>query len=406
MNLIDLREFTFKIDKIISLDESGFIFNTEEDEESVNKRYLYKYHMKNKHISKINTKGIEMSESNYCNHYILNDYIYTNSSRRVKESEIENSMCRVSLMNNKVEPIYSIKKNVTFILISERYLLLSGSNDEIDEKNYDVQKDIQGEYDYAILCDLKDKKEYEIKDKRVILGIRDHFISYTVDGLRYIVFEEAYMDDWELEEMFKDGMKKEDFYRNGYRESINIITLDAFVKAVQESCETIPFNQIHKTELTSCTRYFGMDDENIYYRVNDFESKVQFIYSMNKRTLEKQLLKSIQMGNREFSFLNYSIWYDIENRKIYETKIIDGKTKEVKEILHEDFTFKYEGINEDFIGLVGNWFVTSYWIEDDLGDNLVDEYKDFVKIRNIISGDVQIYEGVCTIIKDNIIVFI
>ena len=400
MNLIDLREFNFSTHKIISFDDSGFIFSNTEFEKEVYKRFFYKYNMDNKNIHKINEKGIDTCENIFYYTYILNDYIYTNSYS-VQDNIIENFMCRVNLINGETDKIYSTKKDVTFIFINDRYLLLNGSHYEIDEEHSDARRYIQGKYDYTILCDLLDKKEYEIKDKRVILGIRDYFISYTIDDNNYIVFEEAYMDDYELEESFKEGSVKEAFYKNGYRESINVISLDKFIESVKEGCETIPFTQIHKTELTSWTRYFGMDNKNIYYRVKNFKNKVQSIYSINKKTLEKRLLKSIQMYNSEFSFLNYSVWYDNENRKIYETKVIDNNTKEIKEIMNEDFIFKYKGIKEDFEGLIHNYFITSYWIEDNYGDN----YKNFVKIRNIKNGTINIYEGVCTIIKDNIILF-
>jgi len=400
MNLIDLREFKVKIDKIILIEDSELIFNTTEYEIGMYKRYFYKYNMNNEHCYRINKKGIDTCEECYYNNYILNDYIYTNSYK-VQNNETERFMCRVNLINGETDKIYSTKKDVDFTSINERYLLLKGSNYNIDEKHIDALKDIQGEYDYAVLCDLLDKKEYEIKDKRVVLGIRDYFISYTLGNNSYIVFEEAYMDDWELEEMFKEGIKKEDFYRNGYRESINVISLDKFVESLQDGCEIIPFNQINKTELTAWTRYFGMDDENIYYRVKDFESKVQSIYSINKKTLEKQLLKSIYMDNIGLLFMDYSLWYDKTNRKIYETKVIDDSTKEVKEIMDEDFTFKYKGIKENFEGLIKDCFITSYWVEDDIGD----DYKNFVKIRNIKTGTIDIYEGACTIIKDNIVLF-
>jgi len=107
------------------------------------------------------------------------------------------------------------------------------------------------------------------------------------------------------------------------------------------------------------------------------------------------------MDNSEFSFSNYSIWYDMKNRKIYKTKVIDDTIKEVKEILYEDFTFKYEELRESFEGVIDNCVITSFWTEDDNGDN----YKTFVKIRDTKNGTIDIYEGVCIIIKDNIILY-
>ncbi len=216
MNLIDLRNFEYELNKIILFENSEFIFSNTECEDGVFKRYFYKYDMNNKHINKINKIGIDTCETACYNDCIFNNYIYTNSYK-VQGDEAETSIYKVSLINGEIDRLYTIHKEVSVIFLSERYVVLRGTNFEIDEEHSDIYKDIYGEYDYAILCDLTDKKEYEIRDKRIILGIRDYFIPYIVKGRRYIVFEEAYMEDWELEEMFIQEINKENIYRNGYR---------------------------------------------------------------------------------------------------------------------------------------------------------------------------------------------
>lgn len=396
MNLIDLREFSY--DKIISYKDDEFIFGNTVLENTF-KRYFYKYDIENKNILKINDIGIETHEYATYDSCILNNYIYTNAYK-VHGDDTETFIYRINLMNGRMEELYSIEKDVGVIILDERYALLRGNDFGIDKEHEDVQKDVKGDYDYAILCDLKDKKTYEIKDKRVILGIRDYFIPYIIDENRYIVFEEAYMEDWELEDTFEEGIKKEDFYREGYRESINIILLNEFALSVKNSSDKIPFKQIYKTELKAWTRYFGMDDENIYFRVKNFETKIQQIYSYNKRNSEKRLIKNIKMDN-DYTHVNYNIWYNIENRKINEIKIIEDSIKQIKEIFDDDFVFQYSELREDYDGKIGNIIITSYWTEDDNGDN----YKNYVKIRNTKNNTVDIYEGICVIVKDNLILF-
>ncbi len=140
-----------------------------------------------------------------------------------------------------------------------------------------------------------------------------------------------------------------------------------------------------------------MDDGNIYYRTKNFISKVEYIYSMDKRTLEKKLLKSVNMYNSQDS----DIWHDIKNRKIYEKKIINDSIKQIKEIYDGDFIFEYSELKEEFNELVGDYVLTSFWTEDDNGDN----YKYFTKIRNIKNGMIDIYEGICIVIEDNVVLF-
>jgi len=50
---------------------------------------------------------------------------------------------------------------------------------------------------------------------------------------------------------------------------------------------------------------------------------------------------------------------------------------------------------------IDNCIITSFWTEDENGDN----FKDFVKIRDINNVTKDIYQGSCLIIKDNIILF-
>jgi len=400
MNLINLREFEYEIDKIISFEDDELIFGNTEDENGIYKRYFYKYNPKNKNIQKINKIGIDTCESALYNSQIYHDYIYTNSYI-MNHDRIETYIYRISLIDGEIEKLYFIEKELSVILLSQGYALLEGTNFCVDEEHSDSQKDTEGDYEYAILYDLKNKTEYEIKDLRVVWGIRDYFIPYTIDGDIYIVFEEAYMEDWELEQLYKEGVKKDDFYKNSYIESINIISLNNFAESVKKGCDTIPFYQVHKTELNAWTRYFGMDEEKIYYRVKDFISKVQDIYSIDKRTFKKCLIKSIQMDNIEATCSWYTVNYDIDNRRIYEINIEDDDNVKVKEIFNEDFMFKFKGSNEGVMGLIDNFFVTSFWTEDENGDN----YKNFVKIRNINNGSENVYEGSCSIIKNNLILF-
>lgn len=400
MNLIDLRKFEFETNKVISFSDGEFIFGNMEQEEDIYKRYFYMYNIKNNDIYKINKIGIETSECAYYNSIIIDNHIYTNAYK-INGDDTKTAIYRINIINGQVDKLYSIDGDLGTIILSDRYVLLKGSNYEIDEEHSDIQKEIRGDYEYAILCDIKDKKEYRIHDKRVVLGIRDYFIPYIVNEDRYIVFEEAYMEDWELEYMFEEGIKKEDFYREGYRESINIISIDKFAECVKNECIIIPFKEIHKTELTSWTRYFGMDDESIYYRAKNFKSKVQDIYSINKKTLKERLVKSVKIGGNNESYSYYRIWHDIKNMDIYEKKIIGGNKKIVKEIYNKNINIILDNKNEELDGVIDEYIITSFWTEDDNGDN----YKDFVKIKNSKDENIDIYEGICTIIKDNVILF-
>jgi hypothetical protein len=209
------------------------------------------------------------------------------------------------------------------------------------------------------------------------------------------------MEDWELEYLFEDGAKKEDFISDNYRESINIISINKFAEVVKNGYKVIHFKEIHKTELTSWTRYFGMDEENIFFRVKNFESKVQDIYSINKKTLKKRLVKSIKMNKDKDKHSYYSVWHDIKHMNIYEKKIVEDNIKIIKELYNENINITLDNEREGLDGLVDEYVITSFWTEDSDGDN----YKDYVKIKNTKAGNIDLYEGLSEIINDNVILF-
>ena len=400
MNLIDLREFKFQKDKLMLFQEKQIIFSNIEDEKQCNKLYFYWFEIETKSSYKINKMGIDICENSLYTTYILGNYIYISSYKGQGEDR-ETILHRLNIGTGQVEELYCIQNHVKVIFLDQRYALFNGSKFETDEKYCDVKKEINGEYNYAILCDFIEKKEYVVHDKRIILGLRDHFIPYEMSGTRYVVFEESYMEDWELEMMSRKNTKKEDFYRNGYKESINVISLYGFVESVIQGYREIPFQQIYQTELTGWTRYFGMDNYNIYYRVKDFESNIEWIYSLDKHTLESKLLKCIHVENKEELYSKnciLSMHYDLEDRKIYK---IDHSRKRIKEILDESLEYNYNRKRESFEGVIGDCCITSFWKEDDQKN----DYRVFVKIKNIKNKITDIYEGVCMVIKDNVVLF-
>ncbi|GKX66661.1 hypothetical protein [Inconstantimicrobium mannanitabidum] len=400
MDLIDLRKFDFDMFEVVSENDSELIFQGIELENGIYKSYVYIYYFTNKCVERINKVGIETAECGLHDNCILNNYLYTCLTKANSEGK-EMYIYRISLTDGGIENLYCITKNAFVNILSDRYVLVNGNDYKIDKEHSDLEKELKGEYDYAILCDLEGKKEYKINDIRIASGIRDYFIPYSVDGSRYVVFEEAYMYDVELQEIFEKGIGKEDFYRNGYRESINIISLSKFAESVKSGCNVIPFKEIHKTELNAWTRYFGMDDENIYYRVMNFETKIEQIFLVDKRNFEKRILKSVKSDTDSSSYSYYNLCHNIKNKEIYEIIVVNKNKYIIKGIYKNSYNIVLDDVRESFQGVVGDYIITEFWTEDDNGDN----YKDFVKIKNTKDNSVSIYEGTCTIIKDKLVLF-
>ncbi|MDD7794141.1 hypothetical protein [Clostridium sp. 'White wine YQ'] len=401
MNIIDLRKFHYELNNIIKYNKDFIIFSSPGNEEEPYKRYFYKYDICNKDIYRINHNAIETWYYRMKKCYVSNEFIYTNSYIKI-DNKYQTIIHKINMLNGNVEKVYASEKDFEVYFLNDKYVLLIGSNYKIDEEHSDYQKDIEGDYEYAILHDLNSGDKYEVKDRRIALGIRDYFITYEFQEEAYIVFEEAYMEDWELEDLYDRKIKKESFYKNGYRESINIITIEKFIDAIKNEYYIIPFDFSYKTELTAWTRYFGMDDRNVYFRVKDFETHIQHIYSVDKKTMEKKLLKSIAMESNLDKYSYYNIWSELKNKRIYERKQINNDDKIIiREIFPDAFVYEYSEMNESFTELFGEYVITVFWTEDENGDN----YKDFVRLRNIKDGTEKLFEGIYEIIDDNLILF-
>jgi hypothetical protein len=123
MKLIDLREFDYESDKIVSFDNNEFIFGNTEFGEGLYKRYLYKYNMQSKAIYKINIGGIDTCENAFYHTRIMEDYIYTNAYE-VKENEVVTLVYRINLLDGKVEQLYATSKDAKVVILSDRYVVI------------------------------------------------------------------------------------------------------------------------------------------------------------------------------------------------------------------------------------------------------------------------------------------
>lgn len=307
---------------------------------------------------------------------------------------------KLDMNTNKIDKISELKVNEEYhtgiSFLGENYLILYVDESDVDNVNYDEQKDIQGGYESAYLYDIYTGEKYEILDKRIVWGVRDYLEYYRCNGEELLMFEEAYMDDWEQEQLFHENLCKTDYYRESYRESINIINLNEFVEEIKAGKATLSFHQVGKTEVDGWTRYFGMDENNIYYRSNNFKTNIETIWSVDKSTLQQD-----KSGEIDFNKLkNKKIRYDIEKQKIYSEEF-GGNQIHIRGIYNSDLKIGFEKAIDDFDQIIDNKYLfTYYWEEDDQ-----DNYYDYMAIKNLISSEVKLYQGVGYIGKDLVIIY-
>lgn len=392
MKLIDLRKYTAENFKIIKVLDEYILFAREERKNDQRYLVLFKYNILNKSLKKLGCFRIEKylfyeSEIN-----IFGEDIYL----AIRENN-ELVIRKVNLSGNSYElnRVDIDSKHYSFCrFLSQDYLLIYSVSLNVDDKDFDVQKDREGLYDETYLCNLITKEKYKVHDKRIVLGYRDYLFTFKRENKMYLFLEEAYMEDWELEELYIDNIAKEKFYRGNYRESINIIGLDEFIADVINKKEKVSFNEIHKTELTSWTRYLGMDELYIYYRVKNFQDQIETIWKYNKISKTKEKVTEIDHN----SYLG-DISIDTERKSIYEI-LEKEKQINISGIYNFPINIKYPKFKGDFCGLLKDKLITWFW-EEDAEEN----YYSYTLVTDITTGKAEKYAGNDEIYNDYLILY-
>ncbi|MGM9972469.1 MAG: hypothetical protein ACI33K_00295, partial [Clostridiaceae bacterium] len=385
MNIITLTDYRYEMNNIHFLNNNEFIFGNTHQNGKKYKRFFYKYNIENKTATIINKKGMKTSEDCIYSVFVKDNYIYTNL-KETHEEEVKVILIKIDIANGKSETLLELQEDMIADFINDEYVLLMGSKTPISE-TFDVYKDIQGEYEVAFLYDIENKSAYKIWDKRVVLGIRDELFTYETSSGEQLLFNEAYMEDYEKEEAYRCRVPREGYYRRGYVSNLHEINLQLFVRSIKNGNKRLPFKSICSLEEAGAINYIAMDETYIYYINKNFQKKLNFYYRAHKETLESELLNTFEPPlEREV----YYSAFDKPSTELYEY----AHTKEdeilIKEIFSQRVIYRGSGFRESFIGIWNNNLVLNFWTEDSDGSN----YESFLKIIDLKNDITSVYKGV------------
>lgn len=394
MKIIDIRKYCKENFRIITKYKNKIYYYKADESNSEFILEIYYYDIDNNREYKIKNMNILTDEF-----YNGEVKIYENNILFSNIHKDKLDIFRVNMDEDKIDKIATIEINQNHYrginFLGERYLIIYLNESEIDDNDYDMQKELQGFYNKAYLYDIADAKKYQIYDKRIILGVRDRLEYYKYQKKEYIVFEQAYMEDYEQEELYKENLKKEDYYQESFKESLNIIDLDIFINEIKKFYKIISFKELHKTQLSGWTRYFSMDENYIYYRTKDFEYSIENIYCIDKNSLEQNLIHTIEFQKLK----DMDIIYDFENRKIYSQRKINDYTL-IEGIYNSNIKIELENSSERFDFVVDEQYVLSnYFVEDE------ESCKYYLVIRDLKNNKKTTYEGISYAIDDIIILY-
>ncbi|WP_426351326.1 hypothetical protein ACPWSR_08875 [Alloiococcus sp. CFN-8] len=396
MNIITLTDYQYEMNNIHFLSNNEFIFGNTHQNGKKYRRVFYKYNIENKAVTAINKKGMKTCEHCYYSTFIKDNYLYTNL-REVHEGNPKVTLIKVHIGSGKSETLLELEEDMKVEFINDEYVILMGSKTPIVEE-FDVYKDIQGEYQVAFLYDIINKSAYKIWDKRVILSVSDELFTYETSTGEQLLFNEAYMDDYEKEEAYRKRIPREGYYRMGYISNLHGINLDKFVRSIKAGSKRLPFKSICSLEEAGAINYIAMDDTYIYYINKDFEKKLNFYYRAHKETLESQLINTIEAPEEREVY--YSA-FDQPSTELYEYAHTEDNEILIKEIFSQRVIYRGSGFRESFIGVWKNNMVLNFWTEDSDGSN----YESFLKIIDLKNDITSVYKGIADFKRGNVILF-
>lgn len=395
MEIIDIRKYCEENFELITVYDNKIYYCKADN---LHNNYIvdfYCYDIKEMREHKITNKSLNTPEFYNKRVYRCDNCILFSI---VNNDNVE--IFKLDLNTNKIQKISTVKVNEEFFsgisFLGENYFILHVNESDVDNENYDAKKDIQGGYESAYLYDIYTGEKYEILDKRIVWGVRDYLEYYKYNEEEFLMFEEAYIEDWEQEELYYKNLEKTDYYRESYRESINIIKLNDFVQEIKNGNAMLAFHQVSKTEVNGWTRYFGMDENNIYYRWKNFKTNIETIWSVDKNSLKQK-----KLGDIDFDELkDKEIRYDMENQKIYSEYSIENQIQ-VSGVYNGDTEIQFPRSIGDFDTIVNDEYLFTYYWEEDEEDN----YYDYMVIKNLISEEEKLYQGVCRIIDNLVVIY-
>lgn len=356
---------------------------------------VYYYDRQNAHERKIVFDCIHTTEfydKEVTTYQTYAEVVFKNGSR------IE--VFRIDFIENKIDKLFCLdvdSKSFNGVkTLGDRYAMVFTDKSDIDSDDFNQLLDMNGYYESGYLYDSIAKSKYKIFDSRLILSLKENLLHYNYKGNEYVIFEEVYMEPWRLEDMYIINSDKSFYARHSYRDSINIILLDDLVKQIKEGREFIDMVQVYSTEMNGWTRYFGMDDEHIYFRSKNFKSGREDIYKVFKNDFTVEKMGEIDHNK----YPKGNVRYDKCCQRVTLDYPHDQEIK-VKGL----YNFPHETTCSNGIGMFietanENCIVATYWRE---GEN--QELIDCVGIKDLLKGKVFKFEGIAHIERENIVIY-
>ncbi|MBU3145102.1 hypothetical protein [Clostridium sp. CF012] len=202
-------------------------------------------------------------------------------------------------------------------------------------------------YNKAILYNAKGGKNFEVKDKAFLRGLRSVFFKTTLKNEECVVYEENYLEPYNKQQIYNEvhrgrKSKREQFF---YWDRIRYLSLKNFISEIESGCEKLTFVDLEIQGLDGYEFFSGVDKENIYYEVNKFgKNNSDAMIILNKESLEKRTIALVSEyeGDAFINSSEYSWTLDGKYKVIFRKRLISNKQLNVKEVINGNIDYNYE----------------------------------------------------------------
>ncbi|MEK6264657.1 MAG: hypothetical protein N2B06_07815 [Clostridium sp.] len=397
MEIIDLKKLTNnKLEPVCKLDGKLFLRETKnvysEDFSDLGIINYYTYEVNNKKMTKVNTqrdkiildffqqKTVEGEDGFYyvtvkkqilINEYTLNS-VNINTSEITTVLNFEMDKKFDSLLVEKLDQdrfIVFFKEEAT--LTFEEF-----ESFETPEENYG--------YDKAVIYNSRSGKNFEVKDKDFLRGLRLVFFKTTLKNEQCIVYEENYLEPYNKEQIYIDiqrgkKSKKDKFF---YLDRIRYIQVKKFISEIEEGSERLDFVDLETQGIDGYEFFAGTDSDNIYYEVNKFgKLRNDVMIILNRESLEKTSVTLLSENDADTTINSASYTWNLDGKYkvIFQKRVFPRGKLRVKEIMNGSIDYTYAeklGYPQECIS--GRYLITLN-IRDGQKTSIIDMQKDSVE---------------------------
>ncbi|MFD3156069.1 hypothetical protein ACFIJ5_04295 [Haloimpatiens sp. FM7330] len=277
---------------------------------------------------------------------------------------------------------------------------------EIEIDNFE---DSQYGYSCGYLFEIDTKNAYEINDQSLLKGVKDVFFKTNFGSEECIIYEENYIETWEKEQEYEMFVKYKKYHESQmhkffYKDSLKVIPLKKFIEQVKNGVLNLEFYELATRGYEGYELFYGVDRENIYCILKDFdkmnEEKVVFI---NRDTLKRKVFTITD--ETEFDEItgdilnNTRFSYSFENKYkgVFAQKLRNNNVTKVKEVMNGQIEYSYPVD----LGLTKECLEDRYLVTY----NQYSIYEPYTNIIDMKNNKVKKYKAFFKIIGDKVILF-